>query len=216
MVQSRARASAGSLSLGGLRVPLSHCDTVFCSTVSNWENGNREPDRQTYERLATLFDVSVDYLMKRTEIRATAGEANPPTRQPKQKESKWIPVLGQVQAGLPAEAVEDVLDYEELTADMACNGEYFALQIRGDSMEPKFSPGDVVIVRRQDTAETGDIVVVLVNGDEATVKRIKIQSNGLFLIASNPIYDPLFYSKQDVETLPVVILGKVVELRAKF
>ncbi|WP_368013979.1 LexA family protein [Intestinimonas massiliensis (ex Afouda et al. 2020)] len=84
------------------------------------------------------------------------------------------------------------------------------------SIKPPMREGDVVIVRKQDTAETGDIVVVLINGDSATVKRIKKEPTGITLIPNNPAYDPMYYSSHDIETLPVRILGKVVELRAKF
>lgn len=76
--------------------------------------------------------------------------------------------------------------------------------------------GDVVIVRQQETAEAGDTVVVLVNGDSATVKKLKIGPAGITLMPTNPTYDPLFYTKEEVEQLPVRIIGKVVELRAKF
>lgn len=82
-------------------------------------------------------------------------------------------------------------------------------------MEPRIREGDVVIVRRQEEAETGDTVVVLVNGDSATVKRIKIEPNGIALIPNNPAYDTRFYSAAEVELLPVRIIGKVVELRGK-
>ena len=83
-------------------------------------------------------------------------------------------------------------------------------------MEPRICAGDVVIVRKQDDAETGDIAVVLVNGDAATVKKIKKRPEGLLLIPLNPAYETMFYSMTDVETLPVQIIGKVVELRGKF
>ena len=83
-------------------------------------------------------------------------------------------------------------------------------------MEPKFSEGDVVIVRKQPDVNSGDIAVVLVNGDDATIKKIKKRPEGVMLIPSNPNYEPMFYSNQEIEELPVVVLGKVVELRAKF
>ena len=76
--------------------------------------------------------------------------------------------------------------------------------------------GDVVIVRKQDTADTGDTVVVLVNGDSATVKKIKYGPDGITLISTNPSYDPMFYSKAEVEHLPVRVIGRVMELRAKY
>ena len=82
-------------------------------------------------------------------------------------------------------------------------------------MEPKISDGDVVIVRRQPDVDSGDIAVVLVNGNDATVKRIKKSPQGVTLIPSNPAYEPMYYSNEEIESLPVTILGKVVELRAK-
>lgn len=127
-----------------------------------------------------------------------------------------IPVLGRVVAGVPLEAVEEILDYEEITPELAATGEFFALQIRGRSMEPRMLEGDVVIVRRQSDVDSGDIAIVLVNGDEATVKRVSKSDRGITLIATNPnVYEPHFYSSEEINDLPVQILGKVVELRGK-
>ena len=78
------------------------------------------------------------------------------------------------------------------------------------------SSGDIVIVRAQNDCDTGDIAIVLVNGDEATVKRIKKGPEGLMLIPNNPAYEPMYYSNAEIESLPVRVIGKVVELRAKF
>ena len=169
------------------------------SRIGNYERGVREPDFETQEILADFFNVRLDYLMDR--------KKSPKTR---------IPVLGKVIAGIPIEAIEEILDYEEITPDMACLGEYFALQIKGDSMEPKFSNNDVVIVRKQEDVDNGDIAIVLVNGNEATVKKIKKFNGGINLIPTNPSYDVLTYTNDDIEKLPVRIIGKVVELRAKF
>ena len=126
-----------------------------------------------------------------------------------------IPVLGSIQAGIPIEAVEDILDYEEITPELAETGEFFALRVKGRSMEPRIMEGDVVIVRCQDDAENGDIVVALVNGNEATVKRLKKQDNGIMLFPNNPEFEPMFYSCREIDELPVRIQGKVVELRGK-
>lgn len=179
------------------------------STVGNWESGAREPKFDTMQRLADFFGVSVDYLLGRESI-----PDSPPA--PSRPGSKWIPVLGKVAAGTPIEAVEDILDYEEIDAQTAASGEHFALKIKGDSMEPRIKDGDVVIVRKQDDCDSGDTAVVLVNGDEATVKRIKKEPAGIMLIPRNPVYEPKFYSNDEIATLPVRIVGKVVELRAKF
>ena len=113
-------------------------------------------------------------------------------------------------------ASENILDYEEISAALATQGEYFALRIKGDSMLPRMRDGDVVIVRRQPTADDGQTVVVLVNGESATVKKLQVRPDGLMLIPSNPDYSPLFYSSRAVQSLPVTILGVVVELRAKY
>lgn len=127
-----------------------------------------------------------------------------------------IPVLGKVAAGIPIEAVEDILDYEEISADMAAKGDYFALQIQGNSMEPRICPNDVVIVRCQPDVENGEIAVVLVNGENATCKKIVKQPNGISLVSLNPAYPPMFYTNEEITSLPVTILGKMVELRGKF
>lgn len=128
----------------------------------------------------------------------------------------WIPVLGKVAAGTPITAVEEIIDYEEIPTAMAKNGVYFGLQIAGDSMEPRMKKGDVVIVRKQDDVDSGQVAVVMVNGDEATVKRVMKQSDGILLVAFNPAYQPTFYSNKDIAEKPVTICGRVVELRAKF
>lgn len=127
-----------------------------------------------------------------------------------------INVLGRVAAGVPIEAVEDIIDTEEITEELAKTGTFFGLQIHGNSMEPKFSEGDVVIVRQQDDAESGDIVIATINGNEATCKRLRKYRDGIELISNNPSYEPMFFSNEDIETKPVKIIGRVVELRAKF
>lgn len=132
------------------------------------------------------------------------------------KKGVTIPVLGRVAAGIPIEAVEDIIDTEEIPEDMARTGTYFGLQIHGDSMEPRMCDGDVVIVRQQEDAESGDIVIATVNGSDATCKRLRKYRDGIELVSNNPIYKPMFYSNDEIENKPVRIIGKVVELRGKF
>ena len=76
--------------------------------------------------------------------------------------------------------------------------------------------GDVVIVRRQDDAESDDTVIATVNGTDATCKRLKKYVEGIALVATNPAYEPMYFSNTEIEEKPVKILGRVVELRAKF
>ena len=178
--------------------------SVNQTTVSCWETGKATPPPEMLMTLAQFFGVTVDYLM-----------GNTPAK-PDKKKSVHVPVLGDVRAGYPMEAVENIIDYEEIDEETARRGEFFALRIKGDSMEPKFSEGDVVIVRKQETADSGDIVVALVNGDSATIKKLKRHQNGITLMPTNPTYEPMYYSNEEIMELPVTILGKVVELRAKF
>lgn len=170
---------------------------------SKYEVGTSSPNPETLGKIANALGVSADYLI---------GNSDQPNRPGYIR----IPVLGRVAAGIPIDAIEEVIDWEDVSADTAGGGEYFGLQIKGHSMEPKISDGDVVIVRRQPDVDSGDIAVVLVNGDDATVKRIKKSPQGVTLIPSNPAYEPMYYSNDEIESLPVQILGRVVELRAKF
>lgn len=178
--------------------------SVNQTTVSCWETGKATPPPEMLMTLAQFFGVTVDYLM-----------GNTPTKTEKKK-GVQVPVLGEVRAGYPMEAVENIIDYEEIDEEMARRGEFFALRIKGDSMEPRFAEGDVVIVRKQETAESGDIVVALVNGDSATIKKLKRHQDGITLVPTNLAYEPMYYSNEEIMELPIHILGKVVELRAKF
>lgn len=131
--------------------------------------------------------------------------------------NNFIPVLGDVAAGIPIEAVTDIIDYEEISPDLLSNGsEYFALRIKGKSMQPKIDEGDVVIVRKQPDVDSGQIAIVGVNGDNATCKKVIKQEKGILLISLNHAYEPIFYSYEDIKKIPITILGRVVELRAKF
>lgn len=126
-----------------------------------------------------------------------------------------VPVLGYVAAGIPIDAIEDIIGWEDISSARYRDGEYFGLVIKGSSMEPKISDGDIVIVRKQSDVNFGETAVVLVNGDEATVKKIKKTPSGVTLVPTNPAYDPVFFTNEEIETLPVTIIGRVVELRAK-
>ena len=158
------------------------------NTLSSWETERTEPDLASLRKMAEILEVSTDYLV---------GATNTP---PQSSSGVLIPVV----------------DYEEIDAALAKTGDFFGLRIKGSSMEPRMREGDVVIVRKQDTAESGETVVVLVNGDSATVKIIKYGPDGITLLPTNPSFDPIFYSATEVDSLPVRVIGKVVELRAKY
>lgn len=171
------------------------------TTISNWYRGIRYPRPDKMQLLADYFGIRMEELISNS-INNSGIK---------------IPILGTVIAGIPVTAVEDIIGYEEISEKMARCGDYFALKIKGDSMEPKMSKGDIVIVKQQNTVENGQIAIVLVNGDEATVKKVRFRDNGIELIAFNSyVYEPHFYSAEEIEELPVKIIGRVVELRAKF
>ena len=175
------------------------------SLIGKYESNAAMPSNDTLIRIAEYFQVSTDYLLGVNKTVSTS----------KQNATK-IPVFGDVAAGIPISAIEDIVDYEEITEDMANTGEYFGLVIKGDSMEPRMRTGDVVIVRSQSTIENGEIAIIMVNGDTATCKKIKKTPEGIMLLSFNPAHEPIFYTNKEIEQLPVRILGKVVELRAKF
>lgn len=172
-------------------------------TVSAWMNGTRTPKMPKIDMLCAYFGVKRSDLME-------------PHEKPLPRPSTRIPVLGRVAAGIPIDAIEDILDWEEITPAMSATGEYFGLKVKGDSMQPRIIEGDVVIVRCQPDAESGDIVVVQVDGDMATCKRLLKYQSGISLISFNPAYEPMVYTNEEIESLPVTIIGKVVENRQKY
>lgn len=176
---------------------------VSPAALSGYETSKFEADIETYIKIAEVFGVTLDYLL------CEDGSPKSYTR---------IPVLGSVPAGIPLEAIEDVLDWEEIPQSMLAGGkEYFALQIKGDSMWPDYLPGDVVIVRRQASCDAGDVCVVFVNGCDATLKTVKKDESEqtLTLVPKNPNYPPRTFSAREVADLPVTIAGVVVEMRRK-
>ena len=176
------------------------------TTFNTWCVGKIIPSAGKIQRIADYFNIGKSDLLD--DKSSIIGKRT--------KKGVVINVLGRVAAGVPLEAVEDIIDTEEITEELAKTGEFFGLQIKGDSMEPRIVEGDVVIVRQQDDAESGDIVIALVNGQDATCKRLTKYAGGIGLISLNSKYEPMLFTNQDIAEMPVKILGKVVELRGKF
>ena len=198
----RERREALGLSQADLAKLLGYSDR---STIAKIESGINDITQSKIEAFAQVLQTTPAYLMGWETI-------------PKNSKRKGvvINVLGRVAAGVPIEAIENVIDTEEITEELARTGTFFGLQIHGNSMEPKMSEGDIVIVRQQDDAESGEIVIVTVNGTDATCKRLRKYRDGIELISNNPSYEPIFYTNEEIENKPVKIIGRVVELRAKF
>lgn len=190
---------------------LSNRSGVAKASISQYVNGSHKPSNISSGKLAPILDVNPLWLMG---FDVPMNGTTTTTLHP--HKGVVINVLGRVAAGIPIEAITDIIDTEEISQDLAKTGEFFGLQIHGDSMEPRMYEGDVVIVRQQDDAESGDIVIAMVNGYDATCKRLMKYAGGISLISLNSKYDPMMFTNQEIEEKPVRIIGKVVELRGKF
>lgn len=174
---------------------------VSRSTVAMWERNVRRPDYQILLKLCRIFDVTPTELL--------GGE---------ESEEAGIPVLSCVKENAPIPVISDgdIIEHAAIETNEIKGRSYFGLRILGSSMAPRMREGDVVIVRRQHTAEDGDTVVVKVGKACATVKKIKYGLDGILLIPLNPECEIQCFTQKEIKTLPVVIVGKVVELRGKY
>lgn len=178
------------------------------STISLYESGRREPDYQTLKKLADFFNVSIDYLLGRENVEPLEMNRN----------VIKVPVFGEIPAGIPIEMIEDTLieDYEEIDASSVRGGQYFGLRVKGNSMLPKFEDGDILILRQQNTCESGQFCAVSINHTECTFKKVIIKDSGITLMPLNPDFEPLFFTNAEVRELPITILGVVKEVRRKY
>lgn len=172
------------------------------SLLYGWFSGVSYPRIENLERIADYFGVSITQLVD--EGRNTTPEFT------------TINVLSRVAFGVPLKSMDYVVGTEEISSRMAKMGNLFALRVRGDAMAPKIDDRDVVIVFEQKTAESGEIIVVMIGRDDAIIRKITHNQYGITLHASNPNIEPLFFSHEDVERIPVRIIGKVIESRRKF
>ena len=125
-------------------------------------------------------------------------------------------VYGTIPAGIPMECIEDIIDTEEIPVEMLKGGkQYFGLKVKGNSMEPEYLDGDTLILEKVDDCENGDDAVIMVNGNDGTFKRIFKNESGIILQPLNPAYSPMVYSNEQIENLPIRIIGIVEEIRRK-
>lgn len=169
------------------------------STLADWYNGNKYPRIDKIQLLADYFNIKKSDLVE--------------NRNNILKKSR-IPVLGRIPAGIPIEMIEEVIDFEDISEEMLKGDrEYFGLKVSGDSMIPKYLDGDVLIVQKTNDCESGQDCIVMVNGDDGTFKRVIKNKDGIILQPLNPNYEIKFYSNDDIEKLPIKILGVVKEIR---
>lgn len=175
---------------------------VTKSAVNSYFTGTKMPRMDRIKKLAEHFGCNVSDLIddKTVEDQITAVA---------------IPVLGTVPAGVPIEAIQDILGYEEIPKIMADTGDFFCLRVEGNSMYPLLYSGETIVIRKQETADNGDIVVALVDNNDTTVKRLKKVSDGIILEAENPEYNSLYFNEKQIRNEKVKIIGKAVESRKK-
>lgn len=173
--------------------------------VSKLETG-RVPLKDEYIiKLSEYFNVSTDYLLGKSNIRNSENN----------QELK-IPVLGVVKAGYNWLADENVIGYVSVNDKTLKGDGFFAVQVKGISMVPEIYEGDIAIVKKQNDFKNGDYVVALINGDEATIKKAYKNDTGLLLRPANNSVEPLIFTKEDIETLPVTIIGVVYNITRSF
>lgn len=183
----------------------------------NSKNGKKiTPSIRTYSKIAKGVGMTLNAFMEMMDgddhVRL---EDDPPT-------VSTIPVyeikiLGKVVAGVPMEAIEDITGTVRITNPDAANGHYYGLRVEGTSMEPEMHEGDLLIIHEQDYFDNGDICIVYIDGHDATVKKVQKSKDGITLIGYNTVvYPPHFYSAKEVESLPVKVVGKVVEVRRQY
>ena len=180
---------------------LSHLDVankvgVSLSTYYRWINGeSTKLKRNTIERLSNVLECDIDSIIEET--------------------NRIKPILGNVKAGYDLIAQQDIEGYVELGKADAQKGDYF-LRVKGDSMEGShIYDGDLLYVQICSEVPSGSIAVVLI-GDEATVKKVKYKNDLMILEASNPKYEARYFTAQEVETIPVRIIGIVRFVRTDF
>ena len=199
---------------------------ISVGSISKWVKVT--PSATNLKKVAVALEVSVTFLTGDSEYRSekdaviarwteeqTAGLQDEVRRI---EAGIRIPVLGEVPCGIPIEAIEliDAYDWEEIPEKLARTGTFFGLKVKGDSMSPRIQPNDVLIVKQQSDAESGDIVIAKINGSEACCKKLLKQKSGIVLQSFNPNYESMYFSNEEIQNTPVNIIGKVIENRQKF
>ena len=207
LVDTFANRLNKAISLRNIKpIELSEKTGINKSKISSYMSGRYKAKQDGVYLLAQALNVSEVWLM---------GYDVPMESIPiKNIEKIKIPVLGTVKAGYDYLAQENIIGYESID-NVSDPENYYALQVTGNSMEPLFSDGDIAIVHKQDNFDSGNTCIILVNGDEATVKKVVRMDDGIDLIAMNPYYPVRHFSKNEMNEIPVKIIGKVVEARKR-
>ena len=178
------------------------------STFTDWYNANIYPRIDKIQLLANYFGIQKSDLVEDKEKLKTDLIGNPVSP---------IPLLGTVKAGYNYLAQENWIGTIDVETSLVGSGEdYFALKVKGDSMAPTFLEGDIVIIKKQNDCENNEYAVVIINGDEGTLKKVKKTDDGIILQPLNPAYGPVMYTRDEIEKIPIIIIGVVKQLKRNF
>lgn len=182
------------------------------TTIGRWETNEIKPSIDNVEEVAKALNVNLpDLLINDLEF----DNANYVKLD---LDVIKIPVLGTIKAGIPIEAQEEIIDYVEIPKKWTLGGKkFYGLKISGDSMYPKYQEDDIVIFEQNEDKEqyNNKDCAVMVNGDDATFKQVLLNEQGLVLRPYNNAYDIMMYSNDDIEKLPIKIVGIAREKRTK-
>lgn len=195
------------------------CD-ISQSYISLMENGKRKPSPIILKKLASIYNLNyIDLYEKAGYIDLIEDEelrrlGAIPLSDFNMVE---IPVVGTVKAGYDYLAQENIIDKLQVESSLVGDGsEYFALQVHGDSMSPAFIEGDTVVVKKQNDCENNEIAIVIVNGDEGTIKKVRKTEQGIILQPLNPAYAPIMFTNEEIKSIPIIIVGIVKQLKREF
>ena len=186
------------------------------TTIGRWESNEITPSIDNVEEVAKVLNVELpDLLIKDLSFdNAIPVEIS--------SDIVKIPVLGTIKAGVPIEAQENILEYVDIPKDwLKGNKKFYGLKISGDSMFPKYNENDIVIFEQNGdyTLANRKDCAVMVNGFDATFKNVTISESGItltpFNLNNSENYLPTFYSKEQIESLPVKIIGIAREKRTR-
>lgn len=186
------------------------------SKISSYMSGRYKARQDGLDILSKTLDVDPAWLMGYDVPMQSNEFDNIQSLNKKTSKSAVVLIYGTIPAGVPMEMIEDIIDTEEISADMLKGGkQYFGLKIKGNSMYPEYLDGDTIILEKVDNCENGQDCVVMVNGNDGTFKRVFKNENGIILQPLNNEFQPMVYSNEQIKNLPVKVIGKVVELRRK-
>lgn len=175
------------------------------TAYARYEAGKRTPQTKVLFRLAEFYNVSPEWLMGKSEV-ALPSNAYPVD------DLVLVPILGSVRCGPGGLAYEELEGYE--VADVKNPDEYFHLRVTGDSMEPDIKAGMLALVHKQEDVESGELAVVVINGDEGTLKKVIKREGTIILQAFNPRVEPRIFTREELREVHIV--GKVVETKRKW